>query len=64
MHKSPFLGEFFEFDPEIDQTFHKLKRQRAYQEETTTSTMGGGKLQKEGPFRTMPLQELIAKLQA
>ena len=42
MQKNPHFRALFEFDPEIERTFHKLKRQRAFQEETTTSKMVSG----------------------
>jgi len=42
MQKNPLFGTLFEFDLEIKWSFHKLKRQQAFQEEPTTFTMGGG----------------------
>jgi len=42
MQKNPHFGALFEFDPEIERTFHELKRQKAFQEVTTTSNMAGG----------------------
>jgi len=42
MQKSPRFEALFEFNLEIERTFHKLKRQKAIQEEQTTSNMTGG----------------------
>ena len=42
MQKNPHFGALFEFDPEIERTSHKLKRQRPFQEEQTISMMKGG----------------------
>ena len=48
MQKSPL----FEFNPEIERTFHKLKRQKALLTASPSSMAGGEKAQ-EGPFETM-----------
>ena len=42
MQKSPL----FEFDPEIERTLHKLKRQRAQLTESTFEMAGGGEEQR------------------
>jgi len=42
MQKSPL----FEFDPEIERTFHKLKRQRAQLIASTSEMVGGEEVQK------------------
>jgi len=46
MHKNPHLGSLFEFDVEIESTFHNLKRHQYIQEEseadTSTSMMVDG----------------------
>ena len=42
MQKSPL----FEFDPEIERTLHKLKRQRAQLTESTSEMAGGGEEQR------------------
>ena len=42
MQNNSHFGAPFEFDPKIEPTFHKLKRQKVLQEVTTTSNMVGG----------------------
>ena len=46
MQKSPL----FEFDPEIERTFHKLKRQRALLTASQSSMVGGEEAQRR-PLR-------------
>ena len=50
MHKSPKCRALFDFDLEHERTFHSLKRRRAFQEGTSTSTMEGGE---DGQRRTL-----------
>jgi len=47
---SPF-GASFKFDPGIERAFHKLKKQRASEEITSTPMMAGGE---EAQRRTLP----------
>jgi len=42
MQKSPRFEALFQFNLEIEMTFHKLKRQKAIQEEKIASSMVGG----------------------
>jgi len=63
MQKNPHFGALFKFDPEIERTFHKLKRRKAFQEVTTTSKMVGGEDVQRQTLRDYVTLGPIAKLE-
>jgi len=63
MHKSSHFRALFEFDPDIERTSHKLKRQLASQEEPTASMMAGGEDVQQRTLWDYVTLGLIAKLQ-
>jgi len=42
MQKNPHFRASFEFDPGIERTFHKLKKQKVLEESTSTPMMARG----------------------
>jgi len=64
MPKSPNFRALFEFDPEIEQTFHRLKRQKAFKGTHSHLQRRAEKMHKERLLEAMSHRELIAKLQA
>jgi len=56
MENNPYFRALFEFDLEIERTFGKLQRQKAFQKEQTISTVVGEEMVKDKLFGIMPPQ--------